>query len=139
MENIKEIIRKYFEGKDKVIAAYLYGSHAAGKDVVGSDVDVAILTTESEKKNMDSFKERTLMQRDLSRLLRKDVDVVFLQEISEALFLEVLRQGEVVYEKDEINHRIFRASRLAQCLDFLFYQERMQRGMVEAIRRETIG
>lgn len=139
MENIKEIIKEYFEGNGEVIAVYLYGSHVAGKDVRGSDVDIAVLTTEFDKKSLDSFKARTLMQRELSRLLRRDVDIVFLQEIGEALLLEVLKKGEVAYEKDAINHRIFRASRLARCLDFRFYQNRMQRGMVEAIRRGTIG
>ncbi len=139
MENMKDIIRKYFEGKDEVAAVYLYGSHLVGKNVPGSDVDIAVFIAEPLKKGMNSFKARTLMERDLSRLLRQDVDIVFLHEIGEVLLLEVLKKGEVVYEKDAISHHTFKASRLARCLDFRFYQERMQKGMVQAIRRETIG
>lgn len=139
METLQESIKEYFETRDDIAAVYLYGSHAAGKDAPGSDVDIAVLTTHSPEKNLGSFKLRTAIQIDLSRLLRKDVDVVFMREIGEALLWEVLKNGKVLSEKDPLANHNFRVSGMTRCLDFHYYQKRMQRGMVDAMRREIVG
>jgi len=138
MQDLKQAIKKYFQEREDTIAVYLYGSRAAGTDVPGSDVDIAVLS-EPYKKKMDSFHARTRLQKDLSRLLRKDVDIVFLQEAGEALLFEVLRKGEIILERGERSHHIFVVSRLTQCLDFQFYQKRMQTGLIQAVRRTKLG
>ena len=121
-------------------AVYVYGSHATGKDNPGSDVDIAVLEISPPmEKNKADFEERRKMQADLSRLLRRDVDLVFMRDIGEALLAEVFKRGKVAYEGDVAAHSIFRVSALGRCMDFRLYQTRMHRGMVEAMRRERVG
>lgn len=135
---MKEILKRYFEGKNEVITAYLYGSVAAGKDISNSDVDIALLT-EPYKDHVESFKAKVRCQTEISRLIKKDVDLVFLQEAGELLSFEILKRGEVIYERDRERHRSFRALRLIQCLDFQFLERRMEKGMIQAIRSVKIG
>ena len=139
MQSLKREVKRYFQGKDEVIAVYLFGSRATGKDVPGSDVDIAVLTVPFKKYKPDSFEARTQMQKELSRLLRKDMDIVFLQEVGEVLLFEILRDGEILLERDTQRHHTFMVSRLMRCLDFHFYQKRMQNGLIQAIRRTKVG
>ena len=43
-KELKEKIIEYFRDKKGVIAVYLYGSIVTGKNVMDSDVDIALLT-----------------------------------------------------------------------------------------------
>lgn len=135
---IIEKIKTYLEAEETVVAAYLYGSHASGRSSAFSDVDLAILVG-SGKSARDRLILRIRIQKGLSKLIRKDVDLVLLNEIGEALLFEVFTRGKVIFERDKGAHRFFRAARLTQCLDFRFYQERMQKGMVKAMRSAKLG
>lgn len=135
MKRIKEILNNYLMGKKEVKAAYLFGSTVAGKDVAGSDVDIALLT-EPYKDRMDSYRARVRCQAEISRLIGRDVDLVFLQEAGELLSFQILEKGEVIFERDKEVHRGFTASRVVQCLDFRFLRERMEKGMIAAMRNE---
>jgi hypothetical protein len=138
INEIVEVLRTYFNTEEAVLAAHLYGSHAKGNDTPGSDVDVAILVRQ-DKPKAERLVLRTRMQTALSKLLRRDVDLVLLNEIGEALFFEVLRKGKIIYEADKTVHRSFMAVRLTRCLEFHFYQERMQKGMIRAMRSARVG
>ena len=137
-DRIKEILSGYFEERKEIKSAYLYGSVVSGKDRKESDVDIALLTSFFVDR-MESFTARIRFQKEISKLIGRDVDIVFLQEAGELLSFQILKIGEVIFERDWKAHRSFRASRLIKCLDFQFYQERMQRGMVTAMRRESLG
>ncbi len=45
-EALVSALRRFFSGQADVIAAYLFGSRAAGRARPGSDVDVAVLLSE---------------------------------------------------------------------------------------------
>lgn len=133
VERIKGILSRYFDDKKAIKAAYLYGSVVAGKDVGSSDVDIALLTEPYEDR-MESYTARVRYQTEISRLIGRDVDLVFFQEAGELLSLQILKNGQVVFEKDKGLNRSFRASRLLQCLDFGFLETRMQKGMISEMR-----
>jgi len=138
MKRIEESLAAYFEGKSDIVAAYLFGSVAAGKDSPESDVDIAVLT-KPYRDCRESFRARAFFQEEISRLTGRDVDLVFLREAGELLSYEILTRGKVVSEGDQEAHRSFRASRIVQCLDFHWLEKRMQRGMLEAMRRSDAG
>ncbi|HHT9134083.1 MAG TPA: type VII toxin-antitoxin system MntA family adenylyltransferase antitoxin [Candidatus Avalokitesvara rifleensis] len=138
IEGLREILTKYFEDKNEVKAAYLYGSIVSGKNVKDSDVDIALLT-ERYKDRIQGDRARVRYQIEISKLTRKDVDLVFLQEAGELLCFQILETGQVIFERDKEMHRSFRAYRLVECLDFQFLENRMQKGMVAAMRRSTVG
>ena len=135
---VKQILVKYFEDKKEIKVAYLYGSFVTGRGFTDSDIDIALLT-EPYKERMESHKVRVQYQAEISRLLRRDIDLVFLQEVGEILAFQVMSEGQVVFERNRAEHRTFRAYRLVQCLDFKFLENRMQKGMIAAMRRNVIG
>ncbi len=135
---VKDKIVEYFHDKKGVIAVYLYGSIVTGKDVKNSDVDIALLTTPF-KDLMEGVKTRVRYQTEISRLIERDVDIVFLQETGELLSYQILSKGLVILEIEKEKHRSFRADRLIQCLDFKFLEDRMGKGMVTAMRGNQDG
>ncbi len=132
-EKLKDKIIEYFQDKKEVITVYLYGSIVTGKDAMNSDVDIALLTN-PYKNLMESQRARVRYQTEISRLIEREVDLVFLQEAGELLSYQILSKGQVVVETDKEIHRSFRAYRLIKCLDFQFLEDRMKKGMVTAMR-----
>lgn len=137
-KELKDKIIEYFQDKKAIIAVYLYGSIVTGKDAMTSDVDIALLTN-PYKNLMESQRARVRYQTEISRLIEREVDLVFLQEAGELLSYQILSNGQVVVETDKKIHRSFRAYRLIKCLDFQFLEDRMKKGMVTAMRGPLDG
>ncbi len=91
------------------------------------------------KNLMESQRARVRYQTEISRLIEREVDLVFLREAGELLSYQILSKGQVVVETDKEIHRSFRAYRLIKCLDFQFLEDRMKRGMVTAMKEDIIG
>ena len=132
-EKLKDKIIEYFQNKKEVIAVYLYGSIVTGKDAEESDVDIALLTT-PYKDFMESQRARVRYQTEISRLIEREVDLVFLQEAGELLSYQILIKGQIVVETDKEIHRSYRAYRLIKYLDFQYLEDRMKKGMITAMR-----
>ncbi len=137
-DSIEETLIEYFRYNKDVIAVYLYGSVVTGKAVMASDVDIALLTT-PYRDLLESQRAKIRYQTEISGLIKRDVDLVFLQEAGEILSLQIISRGQVIYEADKEAHRSFRAYRLVKCLDFQFLEDRMQRGMITAMKEDIIG
>ncbi len=137
-KELKEKIIEYFRGKKGVIAVYLYGSIVTGKNVMNSDVDIALLTA-PYKDLIEGQRARVRYQTEISGLIRREVDLVFLQEAGELLSFQILSRGQVIVETDKEIHRSFKAFRLIKCLDFKFLEDRMKRGMITAMKGGIIG
>ena len=121
-----------------MIAVYLYGSIVTGMFVMNSDVDIALLTTPYNNL-IESQRVRIRYQTEIFGLIRRDVNLVFLQEAGELLSFQILSRGQVIVETDKKIHRSFRAFRLIKCLEFQFLEDRMKRGMVTAMKEDIIG
>jgi uncharacterized protein len=137
-KELKEKIIEYFRDEKGVIAVYLYGSIVTGKAAMIGDVDIALLTT-PYKDLIESQKARVHYQMEISGLIGRNVDLVFLQEAGELLSFQILSRGQVIVETDKEIHRSFRAFRLIKCLDFQFLEDRMERGMIAAMKEGLIG
>ncbi|MDW7711691.1 MAG: nucleotidyltransferase domain-containing protein [Deferrisomatales bacterium] len=90
-----ERLRVFFEGRQEVTAAYLFGSEATGRQRRGSDVDLALMA----RREIRGF-ERVNLETELSSLLGRDVDVVIFGQASPLLKHQILRYGVRVYESD---------------------------------------
>ncbi len=55
------------------------------------------------------------------------------------LAYQVLKYGRLFYEQDKDTHRAFAARKILLYLDFQFLEKRMQKGMINAMRREAGG
>jgi len=79
----------------EIVALYVFGSTATGKNRAGSDIDVAIMVRGSIRSM-----ERVRLETSLSNLLERDVDLIIFGEASALLRHQILKYGDLVYESD---------------------------------------
>lgn len=88
--------RAVFDGTPDVVVAYLFGSRAAGRPRVDSDVDLAVLLSNDDQDAL------LRVAADLSRALAPlAVDLVDLRTAPDALAYRVLRAGTLLISRDE--------------------------------------
>lgn len=115
-----ELIVSFSKYRKEIIAAYLFGSTAKGTTSPSSDIDIALLTRNSDKKNGASLKFR--LYADICRTLkRNDIDLVLLN-LSGNLILndEIIRYGKVFYSNDDEAREEFELKVLHSSTDFKF-------------------
>lgn len=128
---IEEQITKYFNTKKEVIAVYLFGSYAAGKEHDSSDVDIGIFL---DGRAPDFFAEkRNEYIVELGRVLRKDIDPVILNSASTELLRQVFFKGKCILVKDEkqlVRHKTFIFAEIAE---MGYYRSRMESGFIRMV------
>jgi len=87
-----------FQKRDEVIAAYLFGSYARGTVGPLSDVDVAVLFDEGS----DTDRIYLKLCVEVSKALHTDeVDLVILNEAPVTLKYNILKEGKLLFCRDE--------------------------------------
>jgi uncharacterized protein len=94
-ESVLEKIGRFAGSENTIVAAYVFGSSAVGKERGRSDIDVAIMI----RGFMDGF-ERVRMETELSNLIGKDIDLSVFGWASPLLQHQILKYGRLVYEAD---------------------------------------
>ena len=131
MSNIEDEIRDYFKNKREVIAVYLFGSYAAGKEQHFSDIDIGILL---EGHQIDSGKEIiTKYLVELARILRKDIHPVILNLASEELLKRIFQKGKCILTRDSKKLARFRMMKFVEIADFSYYRDQMQSGLIRKV------
>jgi predicted nucleotidyltransferase len=87
LDTARRILLRHF--RDYKVKIYLFGSHASGTPVRGSDIDVAILPEQSLPVGLIS-EARLLLEE--SNILAS-VDLVDLSTTSQALFKRIMKEG----------------------------------------------
>jgi predicted nucleotidyltransferase len=100
---------------ERIAAAWLFGSRAAGRARADSDVDVAILMSDDPPATLDG------MGFDIAAALEEQLDVpvdlVVLNRAPVELVHYVLRGGELVYETDALLRVAFEVRARAEYFD----------------------
>ncbi|MCK5541066.1 MAG: nucleotidyltransferase domain-containing protein [Desulfobacterales bacterium] len=128
---IEEIIKKYFEGRKEIIAIYLFGSYALGKERHMSDVDIGVLLNHTHSKQSEVLKEEYMIQ--LGRLLRKDIHPVILNTAGEVLLKQILGKGKLLLVKNPKFHKEFKMVSLSRIVDFSCYLKKMHSSLTKKI------
>jgi len=96
LKEIVQILTKHLQDELNVEFAYLFGSYADGTFSDRSDVDVALYL-----KKVD-FDTQLKMNFDLSKLLKKDVDLVVLNKTRNLYLLDdILQKGVLLKDSDK--------------------------------------
>lgn len=134
MDNLKGNIKRYFEDKKGIVAVYLFGSYAQGRQRPSSDLDIGIVAD----RDRQSLIEKSVAQYivELGRLLRKDIHPVVLNTAGEELLRQVFSSGICVLVKNQKKLALFRMITLARVVDFAYYKQRMQSGLVKSIMKD---
>ena len=96
-EEIVVRLRGYFEEREEVVVAYLFGSVAGGRANKLSDVDVAILVDESLIRPVRYGYRADILTDLMGRVHTDGVDLVILNKVSPLLAHEVVRNGELIF------------------------------------------
>ena len=125
LESLKEIFAKYPD----ILAVYLFGSYAEGREMEESDLDLAIIPKSSEihQKKLDILS-------DLARLGFCKVDLVFLDTDDIVVKYEAIRLNNLIYQTDEFDRGTYYSLILRQYFDFYHYLD-IQR---EAYKRRML-
>jgi predicted nucleotidyltransferase len=127
-----EALRQVLLADDRIAYALLFGSAARGDTTPFSDVDVAI-----GLRNGVTFDAHDIggLISDLEEAVKRDVDVVILNEAPPGLAYRVFRDGRLLVEKDR-RARVDRQARaILDYLDYEWVERRCTRGVLERAAR----
>ena len=136
MTDLQKTISSYFKNREEVVAIYIYGSHASGKERRFSDVDVGIILHHPVLRQ--AFKLQSEYMIDLGRQLRKDVHAVILNTAGELLLKQVFSKGYVICVNDENAFRRFRMNRYSMISEFGYYLKMTRSGFRHKIMEEGL-
>lgn len=126
-KKITEIVLKH---QPNCQAIYIFGSFALGQENKNSDVDIALLLPQLEAKKTPSFVMSDVLH-ELSRELRRDVDLVNLRAVSTVFQIQIIDKGKIIFCADKYAKDVF------EMLIFSFYQKLNEgrKGILEDVLR----
>lgn len=135
MESVINKAKDFITNIDKkyrIKFAYLFGSQATGKATESSDVDIAIYFYEDYPCLEEAFIRGDIIEEG-KVFLKKDVDIVSLNNASLLLKYEIIHDGIVIKDDDE---RVdFESLSLREYFDFKYYSDIYDNAMIERIRK----
>jgi len=129
-------IKDYFRDKKEVIAVYLFGSFAHGKERKLSDVDIGIIFDQMDEDNL--IEKRNVYMTELGRIIRKDIHPVILNQASEGLLKQVFSKGECLIVNNKFKHAEFKMVAFSRIVEFNFYRDQMEKGFLSKLKEMTI-
>ena len=103
-ESVRKLLQDYFEEREDIAFAILFGSAARGRVRKEGDIDVAIYFHPEKDVEWENFGKRyegeNKIALDLETLLKKEIDLVVLNRARSVLADEIIRKGEPIFIKD---------------------------------------
>ncbi|MCD6274057.1 MAG: nucleotidyltransferase domain-containing protein [Deltaproteobacteria bacterium] len=116
---MKDIIKKVLtKHKDRILFAYLFGSHVQGTASKSSDIDIAVFLKAYLGESFFDIKIDLYM--NLSRALkRNDIDLVIMNKCSNIILLNrIITHGFVVYDQNKSERLNYEQKILHSAIDF---------------------
>jgi hypothetical protein len=134
-----EKIKKYLYQRNEVIFAYLYGSYAKGNENKLSDIDIAIYIDKSKKPESGTFGYRSELITELQSFVDKDIDLIILNEVTNILAYNVLKDGKLLFTKSYEKRINFHEKVMKTYLDFLPTRNIQDQYLKESIKNGKYG
>jgi len=100
LDELATTLRGYFASQADVVAGYVFGSMAQGRARASSDVDVAVLLSDS----LDGgtrFMRRLRLGAEVEDVIGCQTDLVVLNDAPPLLQHQVLKHGRLIFERDQ--------------------------------------
>jgi uncharacterized protein len=117
---LKSTIADYCATRPEIVACYLYGSRAKGKDRPGSDVDLAFLLDSSVVAD-EYYNLKMAYYAGLGELLRLDIHPLIMNVAGEVVLGQVFGKGKLLYQQNSETLRTFRRHKLPFIAEFSYY------------------
>lgn len=136
----KEEIKRILEERG-VVLAYIFGSFVKENISNLSDIDIAILFSDDipKEKYFDLKLEISYLLLKALRELKREIDLVVLNEASLTLKYQVIKYGVVIYKKDEKARVNFELETIKNYLDTKPIRDESFRYLVKRIEDGKIG
>jgi len=132
-----EKLVEFFEGKDEVDLAYLFGSTSRGDKGKLGDFDLGVLLREPlEEHGRLQFQLKLLD--DLVSLLKADkVDLIIMNDAPLSLNYNIIKEGMLLKDDEEKRIR-FEKNIMSEYLDRKYYMDRHARIAINGIVRQGL-
>lgn len=127
---ILEDLAAFFSNETRINVAYLFGSYAKKTPTSESDIDIAVLLSETPKKLLEYH---LYLVNQISKISKKDVDLIVLNVSPPLLKHQVIKHGKVIYSKDEEERIVFEAKAESEYMDFSIAIERYDKCLMKQI------
>lgn len=135
MNYLQNTVHNYFKKRKEVVAVYLYGSYAAGKEKRYSDIDIGVvLDPQNREASMALQGQYTVA---LGRQLRKDIHAVIMNTAGEALLKQIFSKGVCVCVNDEPEFKRFKMKSFSMISEFGYYLDMTQAGFLRKLTGGT--
>ncbi|WP_066637988.1 type VII toxin-antitoxin system MntA family adenylyltransferase antitoxin [Desulfolucanica intricata] len=126
---------------DDIIAMYLFGSYAEGKQTPVSDIDLAVLLDRDFSSKLYFEKKLDILSTTTSILKTDEVDLVILNQAPPALAYRVLCKGKLLYEKPEAKaQRVnFQVRTCDRYFDYKPVEKVIHEGLIRRIKEGRFG
>ena len=126
-----EKLTEYFKNREEVIAVYLFGSYAEGRESPLSDVDIGILITKNDRFFSREKRNRYIIE--LAKILIKDIHPVILNSASEELMRQIFLKGKCILINDSKKLSRYKMVTLSKIAEFAQYRDQMQLGLIKKV------
>jgi predicted nucleotidyltransferase len=134
---LEDRIRACLANHREVVAAYLFGSHAAGRAHRESDVDVGVLLDRDLCPDARSrFDRRIALTAELIAALHEnDIDLVILNDAPPLLGRRIAIEGRLLHCTDRAAEHAFRRDVQIRAADLAPFVEKARRRLLEILRK----
>ena len=126
-KNLIEILKKLCQKESDILFTYLFGSFAYQNNIPESDIDIAVFL--DEKKSSGFFQRRLDLISNFSQALKKEADVIILNNAPLFLKYVILNEGKLIIEKNPSKRIDFELKTTNEYFDFkpiiVKYEERI--------------
>lgn len=123
--DLPQRLRELLASREDIAAAWLFGSRARGTERESSDIDLGVLLRDDPPATLESL--LLDLQDDLAGALGHRVDLVVMNRAPADLVHRILRDGELLIERDRSRRVRFEVARRAEYFDLLPVLERYRR------------
>ncbi|HEX5217383.1 MAG TPA: nucleotidyltransferase domain-containing protein [Vicinamibacterales bacterium] len=127
---LRDRVRAFFDDVPAALVVYVFGSVARSTDRPTSDVDVAVLFDETPPSTL--MGPRLSLEGRLARTLGSETDLVVLNTAPADLVHRVLRDGELVVDRDRSRRIQFEVARRNEYFDLQRIRDEYRRVPVRA-------
>jgi hypothetical protein len=128
----------YLTEQSNVVAAYLFGSAARRQATHLSDVDIAVLL-DAEIDTESSVEQQVDLMIALEKFASHEVQVTILNRAPPLLAYQVIRDGVLLYERDETERVAFEVNVMKVYFDLKPVFEFHRQALIKRIQEEGLG